>query len=561
MEISNNTFSAAIRKYDVEKQNEEAKNSNLAEEYTVQELAKTSDADGFVRSDGSVANLADINFVSTSSVEADVAEDLTTSQKAMNYAIASSISTEELDYIKKLIYNSQHSFIENFYDADSFFEYVHDKKDSTVTKETGISRSQLIALTQNDKWEDSHNDFFGSLNRSFYSLDKDNNGTLSYVEVKNFLNTYLKKNGYNDFKTQVQAYSDEIQKKFDEKSNQGKLEFALKLTEDYLKSAGLKNQLAALNRLKAGKDLDPDTICKVGQISIVKYENENQLGGYTSWQNYKSYTNANPNVDDVDKVYGEIPNSNKTTPGKPTKLSNGDGTYTQTIGYFTRDDDFYYTDDDGEKKLSNSGLTLSVKYLEKGTNWAELVATLVHELTHATYSMFSTNGKTDGAISITQDNLTALRQMGALTDEEYELAKENIKDLNDKYGQYMVTASGNWVGGKDMSIDNKNIINNATSLTAEESAILDKLTYKISAVRGEYMAYQADANYLDSVGGDIFNKRVGDIGSDMAVDGKNEKDTIIKHLELCGYNTGLDDDLNKIQDNEVLPDWKWWSYA
>lgn len=170
MEISNNTFSAAIRKYDVEKQNEETKNSNLAEEYAVQELAKTSDTDGFVRSDGSVANLADINFVSTSSVEADVAEDLTTSQKAMNYAIASSISTEELDYIKKLIYNSQHSFIENFYDADSFFEYVHDKKDSTVTKETGISRSQLIALTQNDKWEDSHNDFFGSLNRSFYSL-------------------------------------------------------------------------------------------------------------------------------------------------------------------------------------------------------------------------------------------------------------------------------------------------------------------------------------------------------------------------------------------------------
>lgn len=534
MEISNNTFSAAIRKYDVEKQNEEAKNSNLAEEYTVQELAKNSDADGFVRSDGSVANLADINFVSTSSVEADEAEDLTTSQKAMNYASASSISTEELDYIKKLIYNSQHSFIENFYDADSFFEYVHDKKDSTVTKETGISRSQLIALTQNDKWEDSHNDFFGSLNRSFYSLDKDNNGTLSYAEVKNFLNTYLKKNGYNDFKTQVQAYSDEIQKKFDEKSNQGKLEFALKLTEDYLKSAGLENQLAALNRLKAGKDLDPNTICKVGQISIVKYEDESQLGGYTNHWHYKSYTNANPNVD---------------------------GTYTQTIGYFTRDDDFYYTDDDGEKQLSNNGLTLSAKYLEKGTNWAELVATLVHELTHATYSMFSTNGKTDGAISITQANLTALRQMGALTDEEYELAKENIKDLNDKYGQYMLTASGNWVGGENMSIDDNGYIKNYTSLTTEESAILDKLTYKTSAVRGEYMAYQADANYLDSVGGDIFNKRVGDSGSDMAVDGKNEKDTIIKHLELCGYNTGLDDNSNKTQDNEILPDWKWWSYA
>lgn len=560
MEISNNTFSSIIRNYDIEKINEQTQKTDLTGQNGLPELDKASNTDGFVRSDGSVADISDINFVSTYSVE-ETNNTVTATSEAETYANSSSITNEELNYIKKLIYNSHYSFIENFRDADTFFEYVHDKQDSTVTKETGISRSQLIALTQNDKWEDSHNDFFGSLNRSFYSLDKDNNGTLSYAEVKDFLNTYLKKDGYNDFKTQVQAYSDEIQTKFENKTNQEKLEFALKLTEDYLKSAGLENQLSALNRLKAGKDLDPNTICKVGQISIVEYEDESQLGGYTSWWSYKSYTNTNSNANDVDKAYSEIPDDYKTTPGNPSKLSNGDGTYSQTIGYFTRDDDFYYTNDDGEKQLSNNGLTLSVKYLEKGTSWAELVATLVHELTHATYSLFSTNGKTDGAISITQDNLTALRQMGALTDEEYELAKENIKDLNDKYGQYMVTASGNWLGGKDMSIDDNNIINNATSLTAEESAILDKLTYKISAARGEYMAYQADANYLDSVGGDIFNKRVGDVGSDMAVDGKNEKDTIIKHLELCGYNTGLDDDLNKIQDNEPLPDWKWWSYA
>lgn len=560
MEISNNTFSSIIRNYDIEKINEQTQKTDLTEQIGLPELDKASNTDGFVRSDGSVADISDINFISTYSVE-ETNNTATATSEAETYANSSSITNEELNYIKKLIYNSHHSFIENFRDADTFFEYVHDKQDSTVTKETGISRSQLIALSQNDKWEDSHNDFFGSLNRSFYSLDKDNNGTLSYAEVKDFLNTYLKKDGYNDFKTQVQAYSDEIQTKFENKTNQEKLEFALKLTEDYLKSAGLENQLSALNRLKAGKDLDPNTICKVGQISIVEYEDESQLGGYTSWWSYKSYTNTNSNANDVDKAYSEIPDDYKTTPGNPSKLSNGDGTYSQTIGYFTRDDDFYYTNDDEEELFANNGLTLSAKYLENGTNWAELVATLVHELTHATYSIFSTNGKTDGAITITQNNLTALRQMGALTDEEYELAKENIKDLNDKYGQYMVTASGNWLGGKDMSIDDNNIINNATSLTAEESAILDKLTYKISAARGEYMAYQADANYLDSVGGDIFNKRVGDVGSDMAVDGKNEKDTIIKHLELCGYNTGLDDDLNKTQDNEVLPDWKWWSYA
>ena len=559
MEISNNTFSSIIRNYDIEKINEQTQKTDLTEQNGLPELDKASNTDGFVRSDGSVADISDINFVSTYSVE-ETNNTATATSEAEAYANSSSITNEELNYIKKLIYNSHHSFIENFRDADTFFEYVHDKQDSTVTKETGISRSQLIALTQNDKWEDSHNDFFGSLNRSFYSLDKDNNGTLSYAEVKDFLNTYLKKDGYNDFKTQVQAYSDEIQTKFENKTNQEKLEFALKLTEDYLKSAGLENQLSALNRLKAGKDLDPNTICKVGQISIVEYEDESQLGGYTSWWSYKSYTNTNSNANDVDKAYSEIPDDYKTTPGNPSKLSNGGGTYTQTIGYFTRDDDFYYTNDDEEELFANNGLTLSAKYLENGTNWAELVATLVHELTHATYSIFSTNGKTDGAITITQNNLTALRQMGALTDTEYELAKENIKDLNDKYGQYMITASGNWVGGKNMSVKNKQI-QDFSVLTEEEAAILDKLTYKITTVRGEYMAYQADADYLDSVGGDIFNKKVGDAGSDMAVDGKNEKDTIIKHLEQCGYNTGLDDDLNKIQDNEPLPDWKWWSYA
>lgn len=559
MEISNNTFSSIIRNYDIEKINEQTQKTDLTEQNGLPELDKASNTDGFVRSDGSVADISDINFVSTYSVE-ETNNTATATSEAETYANSSSITNEELNYIKKLIYNSHHSFIENFRDADTFFEYVHDKQDSTVTKETGISRSQLIALSQNDKWEDSHNDFFGSLNRSFYSLDKDNNGTLSYAEVKDFLNTYLKKDGYNDFKTQVQAYSDEIQTKFENKTNQEKLEFALKLTEDYLKSAGLENQLSALNRLKAGKDLDPNTICKVGQISIVEYEDESQLGGYTSWWSYKSYTNTNSNANDVDKAYSEIPDDYKTTPGNPSKLSNGDGTYSQTIGYFTRDDDFYYTNDDEEELFANNGLTLSAKYLENGTNWAELVATLVHELTHATYSIFSTNGKTDGAITITQNNLTALRQMGALTDTEYELAKENIKDLNDKYGQYMITASGNWVGGKNMSVKNKQI-QDFSVLTEEEAAILDKLTYKITTVRGEYMAYQADADYLDSVGGDIFNKKVGDAGSDMAVDGKNEKDTIIKHLEKCGYNTGLDDNLNKIHDNEPLPDWKWWSYA
>lgn len=555
MEISNSTFSAIIRKYDIEeKQNTDTK-QDLKTEATVAPtiIGTNTNTDGFVKADGSISDISDVNFVSVYSAdtESNGTNNTTEGEAPENSSTdyITKFSTSELNYIKKLIYNSHYSFIENFRDADTFFEYIHDKKDSTITKQTGISRSQLISFSQNDKWEDSHNDFFGSLNRSFYSLDKDGNGILSYSEIKNFLNSYLKKDGYSDFKTQVQSYSDEIQKEFESKNNQEKLEFALKLTEDYLKSAGLENQLAALNRLRTGTDLNSSAICKVGQISIVEYEDKSQLGGYTNNGYFYGYTNTNTNAEDVDKAYGEIPDDSKTTPQKPKKLSNGDGTFSQNIGYFADDDD---------EEGSDAGLTLSIKYLETGAKWEELVATLVHELTHATFSLFTTNGSEDGMITITESNLNALRNMGALTDEEYELAKENLKDLNDKYTQYVLQNDGKWCGGENMAITDKGYIENGTSFTEKENKILNNLIYKISAVRGEYMAYQADADFLDSVAGDIFNKREGDIGSDMAVAGKDEKDTIIKHLELCGYNTSAD---GTKQDNEVLPDWKWWSYA
>ena len=48
-----------------------------------------------------------------------------------------------------------------------------------ITKDTGISRSQLIKLTQHDDWEDANHDFFGTLNRVFSELDGDDNGILS----------------------------------------------------------------------------------------------------------------------------------------------------------------------------------------------------------------------------------------------------------------------------------------------------------------------------------------------------------------------------------------------
>lgn len=326
MEISNNTFSSIIRNYDIEKINEQTQKTDLTEQNRFPELDKASNTDGFVRSDGSVADISDINFVSTYSVE-ETNGTATATSEAETYANSSSITNEELNYIKKLIYNSHHSFIENFRDADTFFEYVHDKQDSTVTKETGISRSQLIALSQNDKWEDSHNDFFGSLNRSFYSLDKDNNGTLSYAEVKDFLNTYLKKDGYNDFKTQVQAYSDEIQTKFDNASTKEKIQFAIDYTKEYLTAAGLTNQLDALNRLISMEDTFAESDdYRIGQISFRDLNKDREdgdpytLGSYTA-ENYTiSYTNSNTNT-------------------KPSGKTNADGSFTQHISFFDNDAD------------------------------------------------------------------------------------------------------------------------------------------------------------------------------------------------------------------------------
>ena len=576
MEISNNTFSAVIRKYENEVKTEETEQmqedlpetSQALKEFAQQQCLQAqetanSNGDCFVRSDGNVATISNINIHvdEPENVEAsgEVSAAKIASETIQKAAQAPSYSAEELDYIKKLIYNSHHSFIANFRDADTFFEYVNTKKDSSITKETGITRSQLISLTQNDKWEDNHQDFFGSLNRSFYSLDEDNDGKLSYDEVKTFLNTYLKKDGYNDFKNKVQEYSDEIQKKFESKSNQGKLEYAIELTRDYFKAIGEKgaNQLKALDRLLAGTDTNENALCKIGQISIVEYkkpEEANKLGGYGSNLYIFGYTNKNDNSVDTDKAYSEVPAGEKLTIGTPNKLSNGDGTFTQVVGYFSNDDD--YTDDKGD--FHDMGLSLSSRYLAKGAKWETLVDTLVHELTHATRSIFS-SADSAGYLTITEDTLNKLNNVGVFkNDAEFEEAKNHLKQINDKCNKYYVSLQDEWYG------------QGVGQLSSDDSQFLSRLTYLMTSASGEYMAYQADADYLDSIAGDEFLSLAE---ANMAVNGDAEKDAIIKHLEQCGYNNGYmvgadgniiygDDGNPKTgHSNEPLPDWKWWSYA
>lgn len=536
MEISNNTFSAAIRKYEKELKTEETKQAqeaNLANSGAIQEYADTqlapppmqqnSDGDCFVRADGSATTITNINLIDTEPLDSEPTNNSTTT--ALTLAKASDYSQAELDYIKQMIYNSHHSFIANFRDADTFFEYVNSKKDSSITKETGISRAQLIALTQNDKWEDNHKDFFGSLNRSFYSLDNDNNGTLSYDEVKSFLDNYLKKDGYSNFKTQVQNYSDEIQEKFDNASGnpKEKIQLIVDYTRDYLEAAGLTNHINALDRLLGEEDKFTDANHHIGNISFRDLNEDKDetstyitTGGYTSMAFGFEYTNQNTNQ-------------------KPTGNSNS---FTQSVSIFSSEID---TDE------NDLGLSFDISLLEAGQHWEYLVSVLVHELTHATMAQYTTLVDADnGIMTITESNLSALQRMGVFSSEEYETVKAHLKDINAEYGRYMLNGD-EWLGGKTMTSDGSSI-NNCYKMSEDDANFLTDLLYKIDAARGEYMAYQADADYLDSVGGDIFSKNV----SKTAVDGDKEQDEIIKWINDSGYN----DD-----GNQPLPDWKWWSYA
>ena len=175
-----------------------------------------------------------------------------------------------------------------------------------------------------------------------------------------------------------------------------------------------------------------------------------------------------------------------------------------------------------------------------GTN---LLHVLVHELTHATISQY-TSLKDSATITITKDNITRLKNMGVFKDDaEYEQALQNINEINNKYQEYWLSTDGAWYNNAD-----------DTKLPDNYQKILTELIYKGTGAAGEYVAYQADADFLDSIGGDIFTK-----DSAMSVDGKDEQQTIIDHINNCGYNDDTDEAGNPL--NETLPDWKWWSYA
>ena len=120
---------------------------------------------------------------------------------------------------------SSSSFIKSFVDVDTMFDYL-ENINPEINKETGISKAQLVALTQDDDWEDANYDFFGSLNRIFDSLDTDKNLTLSYDEIKIFIGKELGED-FNAYHDKVNKFSDKIQAEYENLSEQEKLEFAI----------------------------------------------------------------------------------------------------------------------------------------------------------------------------------------------------------------------------------------------------------------------------------------------------------------------------------------------
>lgn len=364
------------------------------------------------------------------------------------------------------------SFISEFGDTETMFEYLHNVNPA-ITKETGITRTQLITLTQDDNWEDANGDFFGSLNRIFDALDKDNNAVLSYNEINAFIGEELGEDILS-YHNNVQAYSDKLQEEYSALSGQEKLEFAIDKTREYLEASGMQSQLDALDRLLGMEDIYNDI--HVGQISIADL-NEGNTSGWTILGAYTPYT-YQWNYEKDGKTYG--------------------------VSVFASDDDF--TDEDGNE--IDLGITLDISYLEEGKTWYELVNVLVHELTHATAYQYSAQ---DGSTSIEWNIVEQLHDLGYMSDDEY-----NWYDKN-------------WA--EDWDEDK-----------------FDRIYYLSTCAWGEYVAYQADADYLDSIAGDIFDK-----DQVTAVDGEDEKQTIIDHIDASYNEEG--------KPEEAYPDFKWWSFA
>ena len=332
----------------------------------------------------------------------------------------------------------------------------------------GLPHANLVKLTQNDDLEDANRDFFGQLNRAFYKgLNSDNNYVISYDELVNFFNEIK---SMDQIQEKVQKYSEELQKEYDNLSLQGKLEFAIDKTREYLEAMGMQSQIDALDRLLKIEDKFND--CHVGNIAIADLNEDCNvatdgmtLGAY----NYMAY---------FGKYGGKYNNS------YDIKTWAGDSDLNVDLG-ITLDRRLVDKNYDENAKDSNLG------------HWYDIVNTLVHELTHAAAYQYYSRDE-DG--TITKEGVEQLIKIGAVESE-----------------------------------------------AAWNQMTLERQEYLAYTAWGEYYAYQADADYVDSIAGDVLDPQISTAG-----DGKYEKDIIDNHIKS---------EYNSDSYFEAIPDWKWWTYA
>ena len=375
------------------------------------------------------------------------------------------------------------SFIDEFDDVETMFDWMHEQ-DPTISKTKGLTRDQLFQFTQNDDWEDANYDFFGSLNRIWDVLNKDGDDYLTVDEIKELVGEEIG-SSFSSYKAKVEAYSDEIQAEYEALDAQGKLEFAIELTREYLEAAGLTDQLTVLDELTKATEEYPKN-ASVGQIGFASLEG-NLLGGYTSFSAQCQYNGM--------------------------------------------DYSLYLSDTDSDN--GDLGITLNEDVFLNGT-WYELVDTLVHELTHATASLYSNiifTGYSGELISfevgtIEQSTIDKMYEAGALTEDEYSYYSANINTLI-----------------------NEAKMNGEYSTFVFSNEKLNRFYYLFYTMWGEYRAYQTDADYIDSIAGDVYTSdNTIDIATD--VNGSGEKDAISNHITSVPNYEG-----------EAVPDWKWWTYA
>ena len=402
------------------------------------------------------------------------------------------------------------SFISEFSDVDTMFEYLSDLSGGKVNKNTGITRAQLVHLTQNEVWEDSNYSFWGTLNRIFNKIDTNKDGDSSYAndlltynELKAFIGKEI--GDLSTYMSKVVSYAQQIQSAYSSMTAQQKLNFVLERTREYFEAAGLTKQINALDRLTNQTDTqNSGAAAKKGQIVMTTFADRGD--GYVTLGAYASAG--------FSYVYNDPNDSSHPFTGT------------------------YYGFDYDESGVDR-GITLNKILLDE--EWYKLVDTLVHEITHATASQYyadPTCQKADGGYYTYFDvkSVEILNNLGLLTADEYNFYKNNFSNITGAGQETATIPSGAHAGENAFS----------------------RLMYLLECQWGEYAAYQADADYVDSIAGDYFDG--GRITT--AVSGANEKGTISSHIQAAYDNTSVpyNPTYNNGYSRESTPDYEWATY-